>query len=63
LLGDATDDKSHYEEAWKISDYRSSRAQKHWALYYYSRKEVIFILNLKKIITHLEIFLFVFIHL
>ncbi|KAE9536645.1 hypothetical protein AGLY_007047 [Aphis glycines] len=39
LLGDATDDKSRYEEAWKISDYRSSRAQKHWALYYYSRKE------------------------
>ncbi|XP_025190484.1 tetratricopeptide repeat protein 27 [Melanaphis sacchari] len=39
LLGDATDDKSLYEEAWKISDYRSSRAQKHWALYYYTRKE------------------------
>jgi len=48
LLGDATDDKSRYEEAWKISDYRSSRAQKHWALYYYTRKEVILILNLKK---------------
>lgn len=39
LLGDATDDISLYEEAWKISDYRSSRAQKHWASYYYTRKE------------------------
>lgn len=40
LLGDATDDKSLYEKAWKVSKYRSSRAQKHWAFYYYSRKEV-----------------------
>ncbi|XP_050523724.1 tetratricopeptide repeat protein 27 [Daktulosphaira vitifoliae] len=39
LLGDATDNISLYEEAWKISDFRSSRVQKHWAFYYYSRKE------------------------
>lgn len=42
LLGDATDNKSLYEEAWKISGCRSSRAQKHWAFYYYARKEVRF---------------------
>jgi hypothetical protein len=40
LLGDATDNKSLYEEAWKLSGCRSSRAQKHWAFYYYARKEV-----------------------
>jgi hypothetical protein len=61
LLGDATDDKSLYEEAWKISDYRSSRAQKHWAFYYYTRKEVrCIILNLKKKYSSLrQSFLFI----
>ncbi|XP_050441456.1 tetratricopeptide repeat protein 27 [Adelges cooleyi] len=39
LLGDATDNISLYEEAWNISECRSSRAQKHWAFYYYNRKE------------------------
>ncbi|VVC46121.1 Tetratricopeptide repeat,Tetratricopeptide repeat-containing domain,Tetratricopeptide-like helical [Cinara cedri] len=39
LLGDATDDQFLYEKAWKISGYRSSRAQKHWAFYHYTRKE------------------------
>jgi len=40
LLGDATDNTSLYEEAWKVSGNRSSRAQKHWAFYHYNRKEV-----------------------
>lgn len=48
LLGDATDNQSLYEEAWKVSGFRSSRAQKHWALYHYSRKEVRLIFIEKK---------------
>jgi len=43
LLGDATDNNSLYEKAWYISGNKSSRAQKHWALYYYNRKQVRYI--------------------
>lgn len=43
LLGDATNNIALYEEAWTISGNRSSRAQKHWAFYYYARKEVRYI--------------------
>ncbi|XKL66065.1 hypothetical protein PGB90_009485 [Kerria lacca] len=38
LLGDATDDETCYQKAWELSDYKSSRAQKHWGLYYFQRK-------------------------
>lgn len=40
LLGDTTDDVSHYETAWKLSGERSSRAQRQWGYYYFTRKNV-----------------------
>lgn len=40
LLGDATDDTSCYEKAWKLSHEKSSIAQRHWGLYYFNRKKV-----------------------
>lgn len=39
LLGDATDDISCYEKAWKLSNEKSSIAQRHWGLYYFNRKK------------------------
>ncbi|XP_033610346.1 tetratricopeptide repeat protein 27 [Cryptotermes secundus] len=39
LLGDATDNPLHYEKAWDLSGHKSARAQRHWALYYYNRKQ------------------------
>ncbi|XP_076247464.1 tetratricopeptide repeat protein 27-like isoform X2 [Calliopsis andreniformis] len=37
LLGDATQDPSHYETAWKLSNEKSSRAQRHWGLFYFAK--------------------------
>uniref|UniRef100_A0A1B6CM44 Uncharacterized protein n=1 Tax=Clastoptera arizonana TaxID=38151 RepID=A0A1B6CM44_9HEMI len=39
LLGDATDDIDCYQKAWELSGEKSGRVQRHWALYYYSRKQ------------------------
>ncbi|XP_045542835.1 tetratricopeptide repeat protein 27 [Papilio machaon] len=39
LLGDATDDVSCYEKAWEFSNYKSSRAQRHWGNYLFSHKK------------------------
>ncbi|KAF2884216.1 hypothetical protein ILUMI_21951 [Ignelater luminosus] len=39
LLGDATDDVSCYEKAWEMSKKRSSRAQRHWGQFYFSKKQ------------------------
>jgi len=40
LLGDATGDVSHYEVAWRLSEKKSSRVQKHWGFYYFAKKNV-----------------------
>jgi len=40
VLGDATGDVSHYEEAWKLSEERSSRVQRHWGFYYFEKQNV-----------------------
>lgn len=40
LLGDTTGDVSHYETAWRLSGGRSSRAQRQWGYYYFTRKNV-----------------------
>lgn len=39
LLGDALDDVSYYEKAWKLSNERSGRAQRHMGCYYFARKQ------------------------
>ncbi|XP_024886619.1 tetratricopeptide repeat protein 27 [Temnothorax curvispinosus] len=39
LLGDATGDVSHYETAWRLSEEKSSRVQKHWGFYYFAKKD------------------------
>ncbi|XP_012148479.2 tetratricopeptide repeat protein 27 [Megachile rotundata] len=39
LLGDATQDPIHYETAWKLSNEKSSRAQKHWGFFYFAKKD------------------------
>ncbi|KAG5332334.1 TTC27 protein, partial [Acromyrmex heyeri] len=49
LLGDATGDVSHYEVAWKLSNEKSSRVQKHWGLYYFAKK------NYVEAIPHLKL--------
>ncbi|KAK7601112.1 hypothetical protein V9T40_008553 [Parthenolecanium corni] len=48
LLGDATDDETCYQKAWELSNCKSSKAQKHWALYYFTRKQY------KESIPHLQ---------
>ncbi|XP_076685690.1 tetratricopeptide repeat protein 27-like [Andrena cerasifolii] len=49
LLGDATQDPSHYETAWKLSNEKSSRAQRHWGLFYFAKK------NYEEAIPHLKL--------
>ncbi|KYN04452.1 Tetratricopeptide repeat protein 27 [Cyphomyrmex costatus] len=49
LLGDATGDVSHYEVAWKLSEEKSSRVQRHWGLYYFAKK------NYVEAIPHLKL--------
>ncbi|KAL0113816.1 hypothetical protein PUN28_011271 [Cardiocondyla obscurior] len=39
LLGDATEDVNHYETAWRLSEEKSSRVQKHWGFYYFVKKD------------------------
>ncbi|KAI4491339.1 hypothetical protein M0802_010272 [Mischocyttarus mexicanus] len=39
LLGDATGDVKHYETAWKLSEEKSSRVQKHWGFFYFTQKD------------------------
>uniref|UniRef100_A0A0C9RV43 Ttc27_0 protein n=1 Tax=Fopius arisanus TaxID=64838 RepID=A0A0C9RV43_9HYME len=38
LLGDAEQETSHYETAWKLSNETSSRAQRHWGMYYFAKQ-------------------------
>ncbi|XP_014205573.1 tetratricopeptide repeat protein 27 [Copidosoma floridanum] len=49
LLGDNTQEVEHYETAWKLSGEKSSRAQRHWGFYYYSKQ------NYKEAIPHLKL--------
>ncbi|XP_037295680.1 tetratricopeptide repeat protein 27 isoform X2 [Manduca sexta] len=39
LLGDATDDEKCYEKAWEFSNYKSSRAQRHWGNFLFDHKK------------------------
>lgn len=39
MLGDATDDVQCYERAWELSGQRSGRAQRHWGLFFYDKKD------------------------
>ncbi|KAJ1522894.1 hypothetical protein ONE63_002036 [Megalurothrips usitatus] len=39
LLGDATDNVECYEKAWILSNKKSARAQRHWGLYFFHRKQ------------------------
>lgn len=48
LLGDATDDPMFYEQAWKMSNEKSGRAQRHWGGFYFARKDY------DKAIPHLQ---------
>lgn len=41
LLGDATSDVKHYESAWKLSEQKSSRVQRHWGFYYFAKKDYV----------------------
>ncbi|XP_035742700.1 tetratricopeptide repeat protein 27-like isoform X1 [Vespa mandarinia] len=41
LLGDTTGDVKHYETAWKLSDEKSSRAQRHWGFFYFLKKNYV----------------------
>ncbi|KAK0158206.1 hypothetical protein PV328_009240 [Microctonus aethiopoides] len=38
LLGDSEQNTNHYETAWKLSGEKSSRVQRHWGLYYFSKQ-------------------------
>ncbi|XP_063976451.1 tetratricopeptide repeat protein 27 [Diachasmimorpha longicaudata] len=48
LLGDAEQETLHYETAWKLSNETSSRAQRHWGMYYFSKQ------NYDEAIPHLK---------
>ncbi|KMQ83833.1 tetratricopeptide repeat protein 27, partial [Lasius niger] len=39
LLGDVTEDVNHYETAWRLSEEKSSRVQRHWGFYYFTKKD------------------------
>lgn len=39
MLGDATDNPECYRRAWELSEHRSGRAQRHWGLYFYDKKD------------------------
>ncbi|CAH0604933.1 unnamed protein product [Chrysodeixis includens] len=39
LLGDATDDIKCFEKAWEFSNYKSSRAQRHWGNFLFDHKK------------------------
>ncbi|XP_011635391.1 tetratricopeptide repeat protein 27 [Pogonomyrmex barbatus] len=39
LLGDATGDVNNYEKAWKLSEEKSSRVQRHWGFHYFAKKD------------------------
>ncbi|KAM0734749.1 Tetratricopeptide repeat protein 27 [Formica fusca] len=39
LLGDVTGDVNHYETAWRLSEEKSSRVQRHWGFYYFTKKD------------------------
>ncbi|XP_046599448.1 tetratricopeptide repeat protein 27 isoform X2 [Neodiprion lecontei] len=49
LLGDSTQDTKCYETAWKLSGEKSSRAQRHWGLHYYSKQ------NYTEAVPHLKL--------
>lgn len=49
LLGDATDDVSCYETAWKMSGEKSGKAQRHWGNFYFAKKQY------EEAIPHLEL--------
>ncbi|XP_043288153.1 tetratricopeptide repeat protein 27 isoform X2 [Venturia canescens] len=38
LLGDATQEIEHYVTAWKLSNEKSSRAQRHWGFHYFAKQ-------------------------
>lgn len=40
LLGDTTGDVNHYETAWRLSEEKSNRVQRHWGFYYFAKKNV-----------------------
>lgn len=40
LLGDVTGDVNHYETAWRLSEEKSSRVQRHWGFHYFTKKDV-----------------------
>ncbi|XP_033209501.1 tetratricopeptide repeat protein 27 [Belonocnema kinseyi] len=48
LLGDATNEEEHYETAWKLSEEKSSRAQRHWGMFHFHQK------NYKEAVPHLK---------
>ncbi|KAF7993408.1 hypothetical protein HCN44_007911 [Aphidius gifuensis] len=49
LLGDAEQNTKHYETAWKLSNEKSSRVQRHWGFYYFSKQ------NYPEAIPHLKL--------
>ncbi|XP_043475908.1 tetratricopeptide repeat protein 27 [Leptopilina heterotoma] len=41
LLGDAMEEEGHYETAWKLSEGKSSRAQRHWGIFHFNKKNYV----------------------